>query len=95
MRPIRRLAERNGVWSNKTASGARRYFAYLQNLVRLEAGDEMSPEIMERYSAIKEAKEMIETMEKEKKRTTIVCMECGAKTSVDIFLKQDKNIVFG
>ena len=39
---------------------------------------------MERYSAIKEAKEMIATMEKEKKRTTIVCMECGAKTSVDM-----------
>lgn len=53
-------------------------------LVRLEAGDEMCPEIMERYSAIKEAKEMITTLEKEKKRTTIVCQECGAKTSVDM-----------
>lgn len=53
-------------------------------LVKLEAGDEMCPEIMERYSAIKEAKEMITTLEKEKKRTTIVCQECGAKTSVDM-----------
>lgn len=53
-------------------------------LVKLDAGDEMCPEIMERYSAIKEAKEMITTLEKEKKRTTIVCQECGAKTSVDM-----------
>lgn len=53
-------------------------------LVRLEAGDEMCPEIMERYSAIKEAKEMITTFEKEKKKTTIMCQECGAKTSVDM-----------
>lgn len=53
-------------------------------LVRLEAGDEMCPEIMERYSAIKEAKEMITTLEKEKKKTTIMCQECGAKTSVDM-----------
>lgn len=53
-------------------------------LVRLEAGEEMCPEIMERYSAIKEAKEMIATLEKEKKRTTVVCRDCGAKTSVDM-----------
>lgn len=53
-------------------------------LVRLEAGDEMCPEIMERFSAIKEAKEMITALEREKKRTTIVCQECGAKTSVDM-----------
>lgn len=50
-------------------------------LVRLEAGDEMSPEIMERYSAIKEAKEMIAVLEKEKKATTVVCPNCGANTS--------------
>lgn len=51
-------------------------------LVRLEAGDEMSPEIMERYAAIKEAKETIEVLENEKKKTVIVCPECGAKTAV-------------
>lgn len=55
-------------------------------VVRLEAGEEMSPEIMERYAAIKEAKEMIAELEKDKnkKRTTIVCPECGAKTSVSM-----------
>ena len=53
-------------------------------VVRLEAGDEMCPEIMERYSAIKEAREMISTLEKEKKRTTVVCKNCGAKTSIEM-----------
>ena len=51
-------------------------------VIKLEAGEEMSPEIMERYLAIKEAKEMISTMEKEKKKTVVVCPHCGAKTSV-------------
>lgn len=53
-------------------------------LVRLEAGDEMCPEIMERYSAIKEAKEMISTLENKKKRTSVLCQKCGAKTSIDM-----------
>lgn len=53
-------------------------------LVSLEAGDEMCPEIMERYSAIKEAKEIISTLENEKKRTTALCPKCGAKTSIDM-----------
>lgn len=53
-------------------------------LLRLEAGDEMSPEIMERYLAIKEAKEVIEELEKEKKITVIACPKCGAKTSADM-----------
>ena len=53
-------------------------------VVRLEAGEEMCPEIMERYSAIKEAKEMISTLEKEKILTTVVCPKCGTKTSVDM-----------
>lgn len=53
-------------------------------LLRLEAGDEMSPEIMERYLAIKEAKEVIAELEKEKKITVIVCPKCGAKTSIDM-----------
>lgn len=51
-------------------------------MVRLEAGDEMSPEIMERYSAIKEAKERISELEKERKVSSTVCPSCGAKTSV-------------
>lgn len=53
-------------------------------LVRLEAGDEMSPEIMERYEAIKAAKDEITVLKSEKKKTTIICQECGAKTSVDM-----------
>lgn len=53
-------------------------------LVRLEAGDEMSPEIMERYSAIKAAREIILSLENEKKVTTTFCPKCGAKTSIDM-----------
>lgn len=53
-------------------------------LVRLEAGDEMSPEIMERYEAIKAAKEEISVLESKKKKSTIICQECGSKTSVDM-----------
>lgn len=51
-------------------------------VVRLEAGEEMSPDIMERYSAIKEAKEKISELEKERKVSSAVCPRCGAKTSV-------------
>lgn len=51
-------------------------------VVRLEAGDEMSPEIMERYIAIKEAKEKILELEKERKVSSAVCPNCGAKTSI-------------
>jgi len=51
-------------------------------LIRIEAGDEMSPEIMERYEAIIEAKEKITALEGEKKKTTTRCEECGAKTSI-------------
>ena len=53
-------------------------------LVRLEAGDEMCPEILERYSTIKEAKDIISELEKEKKKATVVCSKCGAKTSADM-----------
>lgn len=53
-------------------------------IVRLEAGDEMCPEIMERYTAIKEAKKMIAELEKGRKRSTIVCQDCGAKTSINM-----------
>lgn len=51
-------------------------------VVRLEAGDEMSPEIMERYTAVKEAKEKISELEKERKISSAVCPSCGAKTSI-------------
>ena len=50
-------------------------------LVRLEAGDEMCPEIMERYEAIKAAKEEIAVLNNEKKKTKVICQACGAKTS--------------
>ena len=53
-------------------------------VIRLEAGDEMCPEIMERYAAITEARELISEMEKEKKKTTVVCPSCKAKTSADM-----------
>lgn len=53
-------------------------------LVRLEAGDEMSPEIMERYEVIKAAKAEIENLQGGKKKPTVICQECGAKTSVDM-----------
>ena len=54
------------------------------NLViqRLDAGDEMCPEIMERYQAILEAKAEIESLEKGRKVVNVVCPACGHKTSV-------------
>lgn len=53
-------------------------------LIRLEAGDEMSPEIMERYAAVKKSRELIAELEKTKKISVIVCQKCGAKTSADM-----------
>ena len=53
-------------------------------LVRLEAGDEMSPEIMERYEVIKAVKEEISVLKSEKKKSTTICRECGAKTAADM-----------
>ena len=53
-------------------------------VVRLEVGDEMCPEIMERYEAIKLAKQEIEVLEGEKKKTKTICQVCGAKTSIDM-----------
>lgn len=53
-------------------------------MVRLEAGDEMYPEIMERYAAIQEAEEAIELLKKERKITKTTCPMCGVKTSVDM-----------
>jgi uncharacterized OB-fold protein len=54
-------------------------------LVRLEEGDTMSPEIMERYSAIQKAKEEIAGLKKEKSASDDAkCQSCGAKTSADM-----------
>lgn len=53
-------------------------------LLSLEAGAQMSPEIMERYFVIKEAKERIAEFEQEKKKKVIVCPKCGAKTAVNM-----------
>ncbi|MBP3602629.1 MAG: hypothetical protein J6J79_00610 [Lachnospiraceae bacterium] len=50
----------------------------------LDAGEEMSPEIMERYSAIKDAKEIITQLNSQKRKKTIVCENCGAKTAADM-----------
>lgn len=50
-------------------------------IVRLEAGDEMCPEIMERFHAIQEAKAEIESLEKGRKIVKVVCPGCGHKTS--------------
>ena len=53
-------------------------------LVRLEAGDEMFPEIMERYEAIKMAKEEIAVLNGEKKKTNVICQKCGTKTVIEM-----------
>lgn len=53
-------------------------------IVRLEAGEEMCPEIMERYNAIKAAKEEIDVLEGGKKKSSVICQQCGAKTSIDM-----------
>lgn len=53
-------------------------------VIRLDAGDEMSPEIMERYVAIQEARQKISTLEKDRKILSAVCPSCGAKTSIDM-----------
>ena len=53
-------------------------------MVRLEAGEEMSPEIMERYTAIVEARETIAVLEQGRKVTRVVCPCCGTKTSAEM-----------
>ena len=53
-------------------------------LVRLEAGDEMCPEIMERYEAIKSANNEISILQSEKRKSIVICPECGEKTSVEM-----------
>lgn len=53
-------------------------------LVRLDAGDEMSPEVMERFEAIKEARAEITALESGRKKTNIACPKCGVKTAGDM-----------
>lgn len=53
-------------------------------LIRLEAGDEMSPEIMERYQAIQEAEAEVAELEKDRRVSRIICPNCSAKTSADM-----------
>lgn len=53
-------------------------------LVRLRAGDEMCPEIMERYEAIQEAEERIDKLENSKTTTKITCASCGTKNDAEM-----------
>lgn len=53
-------------------------------LLELDDGEEMSPEIMERYTAIIEAREKICELKGQKKITKVVCPTCGQKTSADM-----------
>lgn len=39
---------------------------------------------MERYNAIKTAKEEIDVLEGGKKKSSVICQQCGAKTSIDM-----------
>ena len=51
-------------------------------LIQLEAGEQMSPGIMERFAIIQNAKAEIEQLGKERKVSKIVCPHCGEKTAV-------------
>lgn len=53
-------------------------------LIKLDDGEEMCPEIMERYQAIEEARNAIAELKSGKKSTKAVCPECGMKTSTDM-----------
>ena len=53
-------------------------------VLRLDERDEMSPEIMERYEAIKVARETIEKLKGEKKYSKVECPNCGEKTSAEM-----------
>jgi hypothetical protein len=48
-------------------------------IVKLDEGEEMSPEIMERYSAIVEMRKEIADLEKGKDSANPICPKCGAK----------------
>ena len=70
-------------------------------ILRLEAGDEMCPEIMERFDAIKAAQAEIEVLENSRKTAKLICPGCGAKNSKRMkfcgqcgtALKQEESIV--
>ena len=49
----------------------------------LDNGETMNPEIMERYNAVKSARDAIHTAQSEKQsvKAKAVCPECGAKTT--------------
>ena len=53
-------------------------------IVKLDGGEEMCPEIMERYAAIQEARALIEELKKGKEDTVAICPICGAKNDVDM-----------
>lgn len=65
---------------NKIIKNMKKEIAAL-TIAKLDEGEEMSPEIMERYAVICESRETIEALEKDRKTTKIVCPECGAKSS--------------
>ncbi len=50
-------------------------------MVKLDACEEFSPEIMERYEGIVKAREQIEELKSSRQISYVVCEECGAKTS--------------
>lgn len=50
-------------------------------LLRLDAGEQMSAEIMERYAAIEAARKKIMAATEEIPVTKVVCPVCGAKTA--------------
>ena len=65
---------------NKIIKNMKKEIAAL-TIAKLDEGEEMSSEIMERYAVICESRETIEALEKDRKTTKIVCPECGAKSS--------------
>jgi ribosomal protein L40E len=53
-------------------------------LLRLDAGEQMNPEIMERYAAIEVARKEISEATEEMPVTKIVCPVCGARTAPEM-----------
>ncbi|MBR1816719.1 MAG: hypothetical protein IJ763_08460 [Lachnospiraceae bacterium] len=50
-------------------------------LIQLDAGEKFNPAVMERYEAIKEARQVIETTSSAKKVKKMICPKCGSKTA--------------
>jgi len=75
-----KIAEQNRKIKNLTAE--------IGNLVvvKMDNGEEMCPEIKERYEAILEARAVIAQLESDREETsdTVVCPKCGEKTSSDM-----------